>query len=66
MLQLVRSVCESRNITLLMVSHSLEDAQQIAPRSLVVVDGRIYWDGRTASLISGESEAAAILGVKKP
>ena len=49
-----------------MVSHSLEDAQQIAPRSLVVVDGRIYWDGSTASLISGESEAAAILGVKKP
>lgn len=66
MLQLVRTVCESRNITLLMVSHSLEDAQQIAPRSLVVVDGRIYWDGRTAGLISGESEAAAILGVKKP
>ncbi|AIR87444.1 MULTISPECIES: thiamine ABC transporter ATP-binding protein ThiQ [Erwiniaceae] len=66
MLQLVRSVCESRNITLLMVSHSLEDAQQIAPRSLVVVDGRIYWDGSTASLISGESEAAAILGVKRP
>ena len=66
MLQLVRSVCESRNITLLMVSHSLEDAQQIASRSLVVVDGRIYWDGSTARLISGESEAAAILGVKKP
>lgn len=66
MLQLVRSVCESRNITLLMVSHSLEDAQQIAPRSLVVVDGRIYWDGSTESLINGESEAAAILGVRKP
>ncbi|MDF7628758.1 thiamine ABC transporter ATP-binding protein ThiQ [Erwiniaceae bacterium L1_55_4] len=66
MLQLVRTVCESRNITLLMVSHSLEDAQQIAPRSLVVVDGRIYWDGSTASLIRGESEAATILGVKKP
>jgi len=65
MLQLVRSVCESRNITLLMVSHSLEDAQQIASRSLVVVDGRIYWDGSTEHLISGESEAAAILGVKK-
>lgn len=66
MLQLVRSVCEARNITLLMVSHSLEDASQIAPRSLVVVDGRIYWDGSTAQLIRGESEAAAILGVKKP
>ncbi len=65
MLQLVRSVCESRNITLLMVSHSLEDAQQIAPRSLVIVDGRVYWDGSTASLISGESAAAAILGVRR-
>jgi thiamine transport system ATP-binding protein len=63
MLQLVRSVCENRNITLLMVSHSLEDAQQIAPRSLVIVDGRIYWDGSTESLVRGESAAAAILGV---
>jgi ABC-type thiamine transport system ATPase subunit len=35
MLQLVRSVCEARSIALLMVSHSLEDAQQIAPRSVV-------------------------------
>jgi thiamine transport system ATP-binding protein len=65
MLQLVRSVCETRNITLLMVSHSLEDAQQIAPRSLVIVDGRIYWDGSTESLIRGESAAAAILGVQQ-
>lgn len=63
MLQLVRSVCEARNITLLMVSHSLEDAQQIAPRSLVVVDGRVYWDGNTADLLNGSSPAAAILGV---
>ncbi|WP_343554525.1 thiamine ABC transporter ATP-binding protein ThiQ [Pantoea sp.] len=64
MLQLVRSVCKSRNITLLMVSHSLEDAQQIAARSLVIVDGRIYWDGRTESLLRGEGPAAAILGVQ--
>ncbi len=63
MLQLVRSVCEARAITLLMVSHSLEDAQQIAPRSLVIVDGRVYWDGATSALLSGESSAAAILGV---
>ncbi|NIG34500.1 thiamine ABC transporter ATP-binding protein [Pantoea sp. ICBG 828] len=63
MLQLVRAVCEARTITLLMVSHSLEDAQQIASRSLVIVDGRVYWDGSTASLLRGESPAAAILGV---
>ncbi|WP_394521111.1 thiamine ABC transporter ATP-binding protein [Pantoea sp. SGAir0184] len=64
MLQLVRAVCEARAITLLMVSHSLEDAQQIASRSLVIVDGRVYWDGSTASLLRGESPAAAILGVQ--
>ena len=63
MLQLVRAVCEAHTITLLMVSHSLEDALQIASRSLVIVDGRVYWDGSTASLLRGESPAAAILGV---
>lgn len=64
MLQLVRAVCEARTITLLMVSHSLEDAQQIASRSLVIVDCRVYWDGSIASLLRGESPAAAILGVQ--
>lgn len=63
MLQLVKSVCEERDITLLMVSHSLEDAAQIAPRSLVVVDGRIYWDGATAQLLSGETREADVLGI---
>lgn len=64
MLQRVRSLCEARQMTLLMVSHSLEDAQQIAPRSVVVVDGRVYWDGPTAQLLTGESPAASILGVR--
>lgn len=63
MLQLVKSVCEERDITLLMVSHSLEDAAQIAPRSLLVVDGRIYWDGATAQLLSGETREADVLGI---
>ena len=63
MLQLVKSVCEERDITLLMVSHSLEDAAQIAPRSLVVVDGRIYWDGATTQLLSGETREADVLGI---
>ncbi|ADU67967.1 thiamine ABC transporter ATP-binding protein ThiQ [Pantoea sp. At-9b] len=63
MLQLVHNVCAARNITLLMVSHSLEDARQIAARSLVVVDGRVYWDGSTEELLTGRTPAAAILGV---
>ena len=63
MLQLVRTVCDARNITLLMVSHSLEDAQQIAARSLVIADGRIEWDGETAALLRGESSSAPRLGI---
>jgi len=63
MLQLVDDVCSERQITLLMVSHSLEDAQQIAARSLLIVDGRVYWDGATAALVNGETQAAEVLGV---
>lgn len=63
MLQLVTSVCDERHITLLMVSHSLEDAAQIAPRSLLIVDGRVWWDGSTAQLLSGETREADVLGI---
>lgn len=65
MLQLVRSVCMARNITLLMVSHSLEDAQQIEPRSVVIVDGRVYWDGATEQLLSGDTREADVLGIPR-
>ncbi|WP_210514811.1 thiamine ABC transporter ATP-binding protein ThiQ [Pantoea ananatis] len=65
MLNLVRTVCETREITLLMVSHSLEDAQQIAPRSVVVVDGRVYWQGSTDALLSGNIREADVLGIPR-
>ncbi|WP_394546351.1 thiamine ABC transporter ATP-binding protein ThiQ [Pantoea ananatis] len=65
MLNLVRTVCETRAITLLMVSHSLEDAQQIAPRSVVVVDGRVYWQGATDALLSGNIREADVLGIRR-
>ncbi|WP_313653056.1 thiamine ABC transporter ATP-binding protein ThiQ [Pantoea sp.] len=65
MLQLVRSVCDARGITLLMVSHSLEDAEQIAARSVVIVDGRVYWDGETRQLLSGETREADVLGIPR-
>lgn len=63
MLALVDEVCAERNITLLMVSHSIEDAATIAPRSLLIVDGRVYWDGSTALLQRGAVPEAAVLGV---
>ena len=40
-------------MTLLMVSHSVEDAARIATRSVVVADGRIAWQGKTDELLSG-------------
>lgn len=63
MLILVAEVCQRRSLTLLMVSHSVEDAARIAPRSLVVADGRIAWDGATDALLSGSSSASHLLGI---
>lgn len=65
MLNLLDTQCRERNMTLLMVSHSLEDALSIAPRSLVVRDGRIIWDGATAALLAGSSDASALLGIHR-
>ncbi|ELY5937095.1 thiamine ABC transporter ATP-binding protein ThiQ [Cronobacter malonaticus] len=63
MLTLLETLCEEEGTTLLMVSHSVEDAARIAERSLVVVEGRIVWDGPTAQLLSGEASASALLGI---
>ncbi|WP_213991652.1 thiamine ABC transporter ATP-binding protein ThiQ [Sodalis sp. dw_96] len=63
MLQRVEEVCVQRGLTLLMVSHNLDDAVRIAPRTLLVVDGRIYYDGPTLRLASGEAPEAAVLGI---
>lgn len=66
MLALLDEVCRTRQLTLLMVSHSLEDAQRIAPRSVVVGEGRVLWSGDTAALLRGESSAARLLGIHAP
>lgn len=64
MLTLVAEVCREKQLTLLMVSHSVEDAARIAPRSIVVADGRIAWQGDTDDLLSGNASASALLGDK--
>ncbi|MBJ8925106.1 thiamine ABC transporter ATP-binding protein ThiQ [Citrobacter sp. FDAARGOS_156] len=64
MLTLVAEVCRQKQLTLLMVSHSVEDAARIAPRSIVVADGRIAWQGDTDDLLSGNASASALLGIK--
>ncbi|HHG9063857.1 TPA: thiamine ABC transporter ATP-binding protein ThiQ [Citrobacter freundii] len=64
MLTLVAEVCREKQLTLLMVSHSVEDTARIAPRSIVVADGRIAWQGDTDDLLSGHASASALLGIK--
>jgi len=63
MLLLVNEVCERQNLTMLMVSHSVEDALKIAHRSVVIADGRIAWDGDTEQLVSGKASASRLLGI---
>lgn len=63
MLQLVKDVCQQKQLTLLMVSHSVEDAASIAARSVVIADGRIAWDGDTQELVSGRASASSLLGI---
>ncbi|HGY1229769.1 TPA: thiamine ABC transporter ATP-binding protein ThiQ [Citrobacter farmeri] len=64
MLALVSDICRARQLTLLMVSHSVEDAARIASRSVVVADGRIAWQGKTDELLSGRASASALLGIR--
>ena len=63
MLQLVKDVCQQKQLTMLMVSHSVEDAASIAPRAVVIADGRMAWDGETQALLSGNASASALLGI---
>ena len=48
---------------MLMVSHSIEDAARIAPRSVVIAEGRIVWEGETEELMSGKASASHLLGI---
>ena len=65
MLDLLDDTCLRHQPLLLMVTHNLDDALRIAPRSLVIDDGTIAWDGTTADLARGDSPAAALLGIGK-
>ncbi|GAB7442389.1 thiamine ABC transporter ATP-binding protein ThiQ [Enterobacter asburiae] len=66
MLTLVQDVCQRQQLTMLMVSHSIEDAARIAPRSVVIAEGRIVWDGVTEELLKGNAAASSLLGISAP
>ncbi|EMT6575965.1 MULTISPECIES: thiamine ABC transporter ATP-binding protein ThiQ [Providencia] len=63
MLLLLKEICTEKSITLLMVSHNVDDALQIAPRTLVIAEGKIAYDGDTQSLLQGQSAASALLSI---
>lgn len=64
MLTLVNEVCERQKLTLLMVSHNVEEAARIASRAVVIADGRIAWDGETRTLLSGNAPVSGLLGIR--
>ncbi|AOV97851.1 thiamine ABC transporter ATP-binding protein [Edwardsiella hoshinae] len=66
MLLLLDQVCTQQHLTLLMVSHNLDDAQRIAPRALIIDDGHIAYDGSTSALLAGRVPAARLLGCEAP
>ncbi|ARU95167.1 thiamine ABC transporter ATP-binding protein ThiQ [Tatumella citrea] len=63
MLILTDQMCTAHNITLLMVSHNLEDVRQIAGQTLLVNDGHIVWQGESQTLLNGEVADAELLGI---
>lgn len=63
MLSLLKDICQSRSITMMMVTHNVEDALQIAPRTLIIADGKIAYDGCTQALLAGGTAASELLGI---
>lgn len=65
MLTLVEAMCKERNLTLLMVSHNIDDAIRIAERVLLIANGTIHYDGAIQALVNGETEAAKLIGIQR-
>lgn len=63
MLDLLDDTCLRHQPLLLMVTHNIDDALRIAPRSIVIDGGTIAWDGATADLARGDSPVATLLGI---
>lgn len=63
MLRLINTICDTRKLTLLMVSHNLDDALRLTPRTVLILDGHICYDGPTLALVRGQVPESAILGI---
>ena len=65
MLTLVEDMGKERNLTLLMVSHNIDDAIRIAQRVLLIANGAIHYDGSIQTLINGETQAGQLIGIHR-
>ncbi|KGB28041.1 thiamine ABC transporter ATP-binding protein [Candidatus Liberibacter solanacearum] len=62
-LALLKKICDERQLTLLMITHNLDDAVQIATRSIVVAEGKIVYDGYPDRLVNGLTLESILLGI---
>ncbi|MGP1939303.1 MAG: thiamine ABC transporter ATP-binding protein ThiQ [Arsenophonus sp. ET-DL9-MAG3] len=63
MLVLLKQVSNERQLTLLIVSHSLEDVSKIASRCIIVAEGKITYDGGLKLLDNELMPESILLGV---
>ncbi|CAL9914411.1 thiamine ABC transporter ATP binding subunit [Candidatus Liberibacter solanacearum] len=62
-LALLKKICDERQLTLLMITHNLDDAVQIATRSIVVAEGKIVYDGYPDRLVNRLTLESILLGI---
>ena len=64
-LELLRKINRERNITIVLVSHSMEDVANYAERVIVIVDGKIRWDDSPSAVFS-QIEELEQTGLRAP
>ncbi|WMY94793.1 MAG: thiamine ABC transporter ATP-binding protein ThiQ [Arsenophonus sp.] len=55
MLVLLKKICDEKELTLLMVSHNLEDAIKITTRCIIISKGKIIYDGHHKDQIKNKN-----------
>lgn len=62
-LKLINKLCTDRQLTLMLISHTLKEIIHIAERMLLIVDGKIYYDGPIKSIIEGRVTEEKVLDI---
>lgn len=60
LLELLRQLCDRKGITIVMVSHSMEDAAEYADRIIVMDQGRVHMDGPVWEIFGQREELGKI------